>query len=256
MIAFGREEWTERGEGFAILFAYIARIAPLFARDDRVRLRLPLTGLGGAERVRGSVVFIAVALGSVGFDGYSRTTTWQNLAARVEAPYVLNHPGTGELLVTGLNLLGLVAAIAIVLGAFLAACAVARAMVRAPRSLAPEFVLSLVPIALVYAIAHYFSLFVLQGQYTLPLLSDPLGRGWDLFGTAGVTPNLTVLTPNTVWYVQATALVLGHVAGLVVAHDRAVAIFRDRDDALRSQYAMLGLMVVYTIGGLWLLSRG
>ena len=139
-----------------------------------------------------------------------------------------------------MNLLGLVAAIAIVLVAFLAACAVARAMVRAPRSLAPEFVLSLVPIALVYAIAHYFSLFVLQGQYTVPLLSDPLGQGWDLFGTAGVTPNLAVLTPNTVWYVQATALVLGHVAGLVVAHDRAVAIFRDRDDALRSQYAMLG----------------
>ena len=78
------------------------------------------------------------------------------------------------------------AAIALVLGAFLAACAIARSMVSAPRSLVPEFVLSLVPIALVYAVAHYFSLFVIQGQYVVPLLSDPLGRGWDLFGTAGV----------------------------------------------------------------------
>ena len=128
-------------------------------------------------------------------------------------------------------------------------------MVKAPRSLAPEFVLSLVPIALVYAVAHYFSLFVIQGQFVAPLLSDPFGKGWDLFGTAGVTPNIAVLTPNTIWYVQAVALVLGHVAGLVVAHDRAVSIFRDRDDALRSQYAMLALMVVYTVGGLWLLSR-
>jgi hypothetical protein len=256
MVAFGRETWTTRGEGFAILFAYIARIAPLAAQKGRVRLRLPLTGLGGTERVPGSVLFLAVALGSVGFDGYSRTTRWQDLVARIEAPYILDRPGTGELLVTGLNLAGLLAAIAFVLAAFLAACAIARSTVGAPRPLAPEFVLSLVPIALVYAVAHYFSLFVIQGQFIAPLLSDPLGRGWDLFGTAGVQPNLGVLTPNTIWYVQATALILGHVAGLAVAHDRAVSIFRDRGDALRSQYAMLALMVLYTVGGLWLLSRG
>ena len=68
-------------------------------------------------------------------------------------------------------------------------------------------------------------------------------------------PNIAVLGPNTIWYVQATSLVLGHVAGLVVAHDRAVSVFEEREDALRSQYAMLALMVVYTVGGLWLLSR-
>lgn len=256
MVAFGRETWTARGEGFAILFTYIARIAPLCTRAGRIRLRLPLTGLAGAERVPGSTLFIAVALGSVGFDGYSRTAAWQNLLAETEAPYILDRPGTGELLVTGLNLAGLVVGVALVLGAFLAACAIARSTVSAPRPLAPEFILSLVPIALVYAVAHYFSLFVIQGQFVVPLLSDPLGRGWDIFGTAGVRPNIAILGPNTVWYVQAGALVLGHVAGLAVAHDRAVAIFRDRDDALRSQYAMLALMVLYTVGGLWLLSRG
>ena len=129
-------------------------------------------------------------------------------------------------------------------------------MVAAPRSLAPEFVLSLVPIALVYSVAHYFSLFVIQGQYLAPLLSDPLGRGWNLFGTAGIIPNIALLTPNTIWYVQVGSLVLGHVAGLAVAHDRAVTMFEDRHDALRSQYPMLALMVLYTVGGLWLLSRG
>ena len=149
---------------------------------------MPLTGLAGAEHMPGSVLFLAVALGSVGFDGFSRTITWQDLVARVEAPYVLNEPGTGELLVSGLNLLGLLAAITLVLVAFLGACAIARATVKAPRSLAPDFVLSLVPIALVYAIAHYFSLFVIQGQYMIPLLSDPFGKGWDLFGTAGFHP--------------------------------------------------------------------
>jgi hypothetical protein len=256
MLAFGRDTWSVRGEGFAILFAYISRMAPLVVREGRLRLRLPLTGLAGAEPVAGSVLFIAVSLGSVGFDGYGRTTNWQNLVARVEGPYVLNRPGTGELLVTGLNLAGLMTAITIVLVAFLAACVVARSMVSAPRPLQPDFILSLVPIALVYAVAHYFSLFVIQGQFVAPLLSDPFGRGWDLFGTAGVHPNIALLTPNTIWYVQATALVLGHVVGLIIAHDRAVTIFRDREDALRSQYAMLALMVVYTVGGLWLLSRG
>jgi hypothetical protein len=255
MVAFGRETWTAGGEGFAVLFAYLARMAPLHEQDGRVRLRWPFTGLAGSEPVAGSVLFLAVALGSVGFDGFSRTTNWQDLIARVEAPYILDRPGTAELLVTGLNLAGLVTAIAIVLGAFLGACAIARSTVSAPRSLAPEFALSLVPIAFVYAVAHYFSLFVIQGQYMIPLLSDPFGKGWNLFGTAHFVPNIAILTPNTIWYVQVGALVLGHVAGLAVAHDRAVTIFRDRGDALRSQYAMLGLMVLYTVGGLWLLSR-
>ena len=79
MMAFGRDSWTERGEGFAILFAYIARIAPFAAINGRIRLRVPLTGLAGAEPIRGSILFIAIALGSVGFDGYSRTITWQDL---------------------------------------------------------------------------------------------------------------------------------------------------------------------------------
>jgi hypothetical protein len=255
MATFGRTTWTERGEGFAILFAYVARMAPLTIRDGRLRVRWPFTGLGDVELVPGSAFFLAVALGSVGFDGFGRTTTWQDLIARVEGPYVIDRPGLAEALVTAVDLAGLFLAVAFVGLAYYGACTLARSMVNAPRPLVREFVLSLVPIAFVYEVAHYFSLFVLQGQYAVPLLSDPLGKGWDLFGSAGVTPDLGVLSPNTIWYVQASALVLGHVVGLTVAHDRAVTIFRDRDDALRSQYAMLALMVLYTIGGLWLLSR-
>ena len=96
---------------------------------------------------------------------------------------------------------------------------------------------------------------MIQGQYAWPLASDPFGYGWDLFGAVDYAPNIAPFSPNTVWYVQVGALVGGHVAGLAVAHDRAVSILPQRD-ALRSQYAMLGLMVLYTVGGLWLLSRG
>jgi hypothetical protein len=117
-------------------------------------------------------------------------------------------------------------------------------------------VLSLVPIAFAYLVAHYFSLFLIQGQFLIPLATDPLGQGWNLFGTADFNPNLAIVSPETVWYVQWTGLVIGHVAGLAVAHDRAVALFPRRSDALRSQIPMLLLMVLFTVGGLWLLNQG
>ena len=118
------------------------------------------------------------------------------------------------------------------------------------------FVFSLVPIAFVYALAHYFSLLVVQGQFAIPLTSDPYGRGWDLLGTDDFQPKLDVLSPNATWYVAVGALVLGHVCGLIVAHDRAVAESPTPEVAVRTQYAMLALMILYTIGGMWLLSIG
>ena len=256
MAAFGRDTWVRYGEGFAVYFGLLARIAPLFAREGRIRLRWPLTGLAGKDTTPGAVAFAGVMLGTVLFDGYSRTTTWQDLMARLEGPYVVDHPTVAELLVTAASLGGLLVGVLLIALAYQAACALARWTVNAPRSLVPDFVLSLVPIAFVYVVAHYATLFLIQGQYAVPLLSDPLGRGWNLFGTAHVTPDLTVISPNTTWYVQVIALVTGHVAGLAIAHDRAVTLFPDRRDALRSQYAMLGLMVLYTVGGLWVLSRG
>jgi hypothetical protein len=140
--------------------------------------------------------------------------------------------------------------------AYLAAVGTARAIAHSEGSLADAFLGSLVPIALVYAVAHYFSLLVIQGQFAIPLASDPFGRGWDLLGSAAFRPNLAPLSPNTIWYVQVVALVVGHVLALTLAHDRAVGLFRSAQTAARTQYAMLALMVLYTVGGLRLLSQG
>jgi hypothetical protein len=255
MASFGRDVWEERGEGFAVAFAYFARLAPLHAVDGRIRLRWPVTGLSVAERTPGSTAVLSVLLGSVMFDGYSRTARWQDWLASIEGPYLDGRPGVGELLVTGANVLGLIVAMVLVGLAFRAACAVSGMLVDSPRDLAPELLLSLVPIAFAYLVAHYFPLFAVQGQFLIPLLSDPFGKGWDLLGTAGFVPNVVPFSPNTIWYAQVGALVLGHVLGLVVAHDRAVSIFEERPVALRSQYPMLALMVLYTVGGLWILSR-
>jgi hypothetical protein len=252
---FGRETWHQRGEGFAVAFGYLARMAPLTVRDGRLRLRWPFTGLAGAEPVPGSLAVIAVMLGSVGFDGASRTSWWQDLIADVKNPFVPESIGTGELLAMLVNLAVLLGFCLAVAGAYVACCALMRASVAGERSLEPEFLMSLVPIAFVYALAHYFSLSVTQGQYLIPLLSDPFGKGWDLLGGADYRPDLAILSPQTIWYVQAGSLVAGHVVGLVVAHDRAITIFPERREALASQYAMLALMVLYTVGGLWILSR-
>lgn len=256
MAVYGRKAWLGGGEAFSVYFGLLARISPLTVRDGKVVVRMPLAGLAGAERTPGTLAFVAVMLGSVAFDGVSRSSSWVDLVARVEGPYVLERPGFAEALVTGLNLLGLAGGVALVALAYLAATAIARRLVNTAAPLADQFLLSLVPIALVYAVAHYFSLLVVQGQFALPLAADPFGRDWNLLGAAGVQPNLNPLSPNTVWYVQVGALVAGHVAGLAVAHDRAITAFTERGPALRSQYAMLGLMVLYTVGGLWLLSRG
>ena len=168
---------------------------------------------------------------------------------------MLDSPGTAELLSTGLALLGLLGCVLVVALAFRGARSWRAGPSAASASLVPDFVQSLVPIALVYAVAHYFTLLVIQGQYAITLASDPFGYGWDVLGTVDYAPNISPFSPNTVWYVQVGALVAGHVAGLAIAHDRAVAVLEERD-ALRSQYAMLALMVLYTVGGLWLLSRG
>lgn len=253
---FGREVWRRSVDGFGVAFAYLARLAPLGLEDGRLRLRWPLTGATGREEVPGSLAVVAVMLGSVAFDGFSRTSGWQNLVADIRSPYVTSARGTGDLLVSLVSLSLLLGVIVFAGAAYRASCAIMRSTLAGKAALAPEFLLSLVPIAFVYAVAHYFSLFAIQIQFAIPQLSDPLGRGWNLLGTSDFAPNLAPFSPDTTWYVQVAALVVGHVAGLVLAHERAVTVFSSGRDAVRSQYAMLALMVLYTVGGLWLLSRG
>ena len=255
MAAFGRRTWDENGNGFTVYFGLLARIAPFGDRDGRLVLRTPLSGLAGIEPTRGIVAFVAVMLGTVGFDGLSRAPFWQNFIADAEAPYVIDAPRTAELITTGLTLAGMAGCVLVVAFAYLGAIKIAERIVDANRPLAPDFILSLVPIAFVYAVAHYFTFLIIQGQYVWPLASDPFGFGWNLFGTLDYAANIAPFSPNTVRWIQVGALVTGHVAGLAVAHDRAITILPTRD-ALRSQYAMLALMVLYTICGLWLLSLG
>jgi hypothetical protein len=256
MAVYGRDAWTRGGEGFAVAFGLLARIAPFAAREGSVVIRWPFTGLAGDDRTPGALLFVAVMLGSTSFDGFSRSSTWQDLIGNLRANLADSSQRTVDLAITFVNLGGLVLFIVGVLATYLLAVALIERIGRVGRSLVPDFVLPLVPIAAAYMIAHYFTLFLVQGQFIITLASDPFGKGWDLFGTADFAPNLTIVAPNTVWYVQVAALTVGHVAGLAIAHDRAVAVFPDRLTSLEAQFPMLGLMVLYTLGGMWILTRG
>ena len=244
-LVWGRE-WLRYGEGFAALFALLGHIAPI-GRDEEghLRLRVPLSALSSLEVRPGTAAVVFVVLGSTTFDGLSRTTFWTD---------ILNQR-TGWS-ATFVSTIGLVWIIAVVCIAYLVATRItARLTDEDPAIVAAAFIASLVPIAFAYSVAHYFSLLVFDGQNLIALASDPFGRGWDLFGTIDQTVNYRLVTVREIALVQAGAIVVGHVSGVVVAHDRAVERYRPRV-AIRSQYPLLGVMIAYTVGGLAILLGG
>jgi len=123
------------------------------------------------------------------------------------------------------------------------------------RVLASAYVYSLVPIAIVYQVAHYYTYLLIQGQTIVRLVSDPFGWGWNLFGTAEYKPNASFIDPNFVWYSELALIIAGHVIAIYLAHVAALRLLGNPKLAMRSQYPVLGLMVLYTMFSLWLLSQ-
>jgi hypothetical protein len=257
MLLYGRRTWIENGEAFHVYFGLLSLIAPFAVRESdggrAVVVRPPLAGLTVRQEVPGTIAFVAVMLGSVAFDGLSRVNWWQDRRYDLESRYIVDSPRTADLVATGFNLLGLLAAVCAVALLFLTAVKAAKLVAGTKARLADAFVASLIPIALAYSVAHYFTALINQGQFGIPLASDPFGKGWDVFGTSDFTPSL-FNNPDAIWYVQVGVLIVGHVIGLALAHDRAVAIWGSARTATQTQYAMLALMVLYTCTGLWLLS--
>jgi hypothetical protein len=253
---FGIERWRSRADGFAVLFELFSRIAPLELRDGQVATRPLLSGLPKLDAaVPGTVALLAVMIGTTTFDGASNGELWTSIADPLQD--LFGDLGFGPDLTAQLTgTIGLLGAIVLV-GLFYRMGIAGMRTVggdHATGELAQKFAHTLVPIAFGYLLAHYFSLLVFQGQSLAYLISDPLGDGSDLLGTANATVDYTLLSASSIWYVQVAALVAGHVAGLMLAHDRALTLYRDAREAVRSQYWMLVVMVGFTCLGLWLLS--
>jgi hypothetical protein len=256
MALYGVEKWCDRGEAFSVYFNLFSRISPVETRGRRVGLRKPLSGLAALEPAAGTVPLLAVMIGSVSFDGASEAKPWTSISPDLAQSFQdlgLTPQNSLELAF----LIGLIATILLVYGFYRLGVLGARSVgggFSADR-LANAFVHSLVPIALAYVAAHYFTLLLFQGQAMAFLASDPLGDGSDIFGTADNQIDYTIIGGEATWYWQVGFVVAGHVAALVLAHDRALALYDDAKLGVRSQYWMLAVMVGFTSLALWLLSQ-
>ena len=194
MALYGVEAWCDRGEAFSVYFNLFSRLSPVETRDGVVGLRPPLAGLPQLERAPGTVPLLAVMIGSVTFDGASEARPWTGISPDL-AQFFQDAGLSPEHSLELAFLIGLIGAIVLVWGFYRLAILGARGVgggFSADR-LANAFVHSLVPIALAYVAAHYFTLLLFQGQALGYLASDPLGDGSDLFGTADSQIDYTLI---------------------------------------------------------------
>jgi hypothetical protein len=276
MVVYGKETWLRGGEVFSVFFGLLGRFAPTevrvkgaacrecssdcssrewgfvncyecFAgatlRDRELALRPPAVGLARPERVApGGVFFVILVLAGVSFDGLLETPFWVWLQVVTGVPRTL-----------GLVVLPLLFFAVYLL--FVKLSQVLGGGTGRLRGYAAAYVFSLVPIAVAYQVAHYYTLLLVQGQAIVRHVSDPFGWGWDLFGTGGFTMNAAVIGADAVWYSQIALIVAGHVVAVYLAHVTALRLFENYRRALWSQVPMLVLMVLYTVSSLWILSQ-
>ncbi len=250
MSVYGVEQWVRNADAFGVLFGLIGSLSTV----GEGRLRVPITATARLAPVVGTAALAIVAVGSTAFDGAKEGALFNDIAKNLQSFFRDLGLPIGIALefafVVGLAGACLLVGLIYLLGM--------RGMQPPPgktrRDLSLAFAHTLIPIAAGYLVAHYFSLLAYNGQDLWRLLSDPLGDGSNWFGAAERSIDYGVVSATGIWYVQVGALVVGHVAALVLAHDRALELYGSARAATRSQVVMLILMVAFTCLGLWLLS--
>lgn len=241
---FGKELWFEKGELFGVFFNLLSKISIFEFKERKVYLRPPFAGLLTDKASNPTlVVFIVFMLSSTAFDGFRSTTAWLQIAG-----------GSTQFTQTILLILTLLLFCTL----YILSIGLMKLITKSELSvqdLALRFAFSLVPIALVYNIAHYYALLLVQGQSIIALVSDPFNLGWNLFGTASYKINISILDTKFIWDYQVYLIVLGHIAAVILAHLISLNTFPHSKKAMLSQIPMLLLMVGYTVLGLWILSQ-
>ncbi|MEO8462897.1 MAG: hypothetical protein ABI555_06775, partial [Chloroflexota bacterium] len=242
MAQYGRATWSRNGEIFSVWFALLGRLAPLTTlTDDRggvMRRRDFAAGLREGGWATSDIVLVGLATSSILFDGLSQTEIW---AKTFGLPAAL--PQT----------LLLAAFLGIIVGA---ALVVAR-LVGVSSTGA-----GLLPIAVGYLLAHYFTYLLTDGQRIVIAISDPLQQGKNYFGTAFMEPSSGWLSPALVWTLQLVAVVGGHMIGAWAGHVVAAgAIVAEGGEAgggmsvRRRQIPLAVVMVALTTLTLWSLGQ-
>ncbi|MGN6167729.1 MAG: fenitrothion hydrolase [Solirubrobacteraceae bacterium] len=250
MALFGIDRWVSRAEIFSVYFGMFAELSAFEVRNSRLGVRRPLSGTVGWAKVPGSIALVVATIAGTAFDGAQDGLLQQPIATiflRLQRLGLTLVPATRIALTLFLGL-----SIAVVAGIYWAGVRGMRTVEGSPRlaQLGTSFAHTLIPIGLAYLVAHYFSYFFFgeQGQFSY-LIRDPLGTR---------TPGqiyLAALSASLIWYVQVGTLVAGHVTGLVLGHDKALAVYGGVKRASLSQRWMLMMMVTFTCLGLYLLSR-
>ncbi len=256
-------DWFNKADPLTRLFALLGRCAPLGVRPGRLQLRLPASDLVGLEVSVPGAVFIICLIAMVLFDGLSETPAWAGMLDWVTRstmlrPWLLDLRGAGVgilKLIRTAGLLGMVLVCVLLYVGLIVTMWVACGRQAPVRRLFTGFAASLLPIAVTYHLAHYVSYLALASQLMLPILSDPMGWGWDLIGTANHRVDIGVIDAQSVWWIAAAALIAGHALSVFVAHAEALRIMPDQRAAIRSQLPMMVFMVCLTSLSLWILSQ-
>ena len=231
-----------RADPFEVYSSLVAKLSVWGRRDGVLVLRSPLANLDTVVPRPGLVMVVGVLFGSTAFDSFRESTPWLKLVQSMSTSRVW--PDT-------LALIGFSAGVALVLTVATMATGVRSDIPR--RTLPNLFAHSVIPIIVGYIVAHYLTYFVEYGQQTLIQLSDPFSRGDNYLGTADLQVNYWLSAHPTFLAVSKVAAVtLGHVVGVVAAHDRAIKLLPRRHQ-LTGQLPLLVAMVFFTVGGLYLL---
>ncbi|WP_405852776.1 hypothetical protein OG361_08790 [Streptomyces sp. NBC_00090] len=225
------ERWFAHADPFEVYSSLLARLSPLGRRaDGRLVLRSPFHSLDSTPQIPGLVATVCVLLGSTAYDGLSDNPRW------------ITTLQTSSLGPTATATLGLLAAVALAAACYGLCAGALRLMDRTLTTPLTSFAHSLLPIALGYLVAHYFSLFVTEGPRTVIMAA----------GTDNALASAPPLGPGGLATLQVAAIVTGHVLGVVAAHDRSVRLFPPAR-AVAGQLPLFVLMIAYTLGGIGLL---
>ncbi len=263
ILLFGEKAWLSRAECFSVFYRIISRVAPLSAEpvagsETRRRLVLRPPGaavLGAPPLPISGLFFLMLTLSSVSSEDFNRTFFWLGL----HGVNPLEYPGRSGTMV--INSIGIVLVWAALIAVFAGAVALGNRMAGRgaglPESLG-RLAMTIAPISLAFHLAHYLTAVMVNAQYALLAASDPFGRGSDLLGLSGFQVTTSFLmnyeSVETIWNLQAAAIVGGHVLAVYMAHLVALRLHGDARAATVSQVPLAVVMVLYTLFGLWLLA--
>ena len=263
----GASAWFRYGEFFSVFLQLMAKMSPMDYAAGRLQWRAPFVGLlDGHASSYGLVLFVLFTLSSTAFDGLRETLPWINLfwadTYNILTPLLGKPPVYFYMQLRPIYQIYEIGCLLLspflYLGVYLLFIALAKWITRSSlsvRELALRFAFSLLPIALVYNITHYYTLIFTQGVKIISILSDPFGWGWNLFGTAGLFRAPIIPDMGVVWHTQVALILFGHIVSVVLAHIEALRTFETPRKATLSQLPMLGLMMVFTASGLWILAQ-